>query len=166
MRRAGGIALAAALTLTACQDVPGMQNDQQAGGLLGGAAGAIAGGLLGNSFGGTGALIAGVLGSVGGYLIGSAIGAHLDQADRQRAEAATTQALAAPVPPGAPGQPVGWNSERNSGVNGSAQVVGVQPQADGGQCRDVSEIAYINGEQTRQTSRYCRGPSGAWTKQS
>ena len=59
-RGAGGIALAAALTLSACQGMPGMQNDQQTGGLLGGAAGAIAGGLLGNSFGGSGALIAGV----------------------------------------------------------------------------------------------------------
>jgi surface antigen len=166
MRRSGGIVLAAALGLAACQDVPGMQNDQQAGGLLGGAAGAIGGGLLGNSFGGVGGLIGGVLGSVGGYLVGSAIGAHLDAADRQRAETATSQALAAPVPPGESGQPVAWSSDHNSATSGTAQVVGVQPQADGGQCRDVSEIAYVNGEQTRQTSRYCRGPSGAWTRQS
>lgn len=165
MRRSGGIMLAAALGLAACQNVPGMQNDQQAGGLLGGAAGAIGGGLLGNSFGGFGGLVGGVLGSVGGYLIGSTIGAHLDAADRQRAEAATSQALAAPLPPGGAGEPVTWSSDHNTGVTGAAQVVGVQPQADGGQCRDVSEIAYVNGQQTRQTSRYCRGPSGAWTRQ-
>lgn len=161
MRRAGMIALAGALALSGCQDVPGMQNNQQAGGLFGGAAGAIAGGLLGNRFGAAGALVGGVLGSVGGYLLGSAIGARLDEADRQRAAAATAQALATPTT----GVPVGWHSDHNSGVSGSAQVVGQQPLTDGGQCRDVREVAYINGEQTTQTTRYCRGPSGAWTKQ-
>ena len=165
MQRAGTWVVAAALSLSACQNVPGMQNDQQAGGLLGGAAGAIAGGMLGSSFGGSGALIAGVLGSIGGYMLGSAIGAHLDAADRQRAEAATGQALAVPMQPGQVGQPVGWSSPQNTGVNGAAQVVGVQPTADGGQCRDVREIAYINGQQTTQTTRFCRGPSGTWTKQ-
>ncbi len=165
MRRAGGLVLAAAMSVSACQNVPGMQNDQQAGGLLGGAAGAIAGGLLGNSFGGSGALIVGVLGSIGGYLVGSAIGAHLDAAERQRAETATSQALAEPVAPGQAGQPVTWSSPSQTGVNGAAQVVGVQPQADGGQCRDVREIAYINGQQTTQNTRFCRGPGGSWTKQ-
>lgn len=165
MQRAGAMVLAAALSLSACQDVPGMQNGQQTGGLLGGAVGAIAGGLLGNSLGGNGALIAGVLGSVGGYLVGSAIGAHLDAADRQRAESATSQALATPMQPGETGQPVNWNSPQNAGVNGAAQVVGVQPAADGGQCRDVREVAYINGQQTTQTTRFCRSPSGTWTRQ-
>ncbi|HET9019937.1 MAG TPA: hypothetical protein VFN46_10130, partial [Acetobacteraceae bacterium] len=85
--------------------------------------------------------------------------------DRQRAEAATSQALATPMQPGETGQPVSWNSQQNAGVNGAAQVVGVQPTPDGGQCRDVREIAYVNGQQTTQTTRFCRSPSGSWTKQ-
>ena len=166
MRGAGAFVLAAALMLSACQDVPGMQNDQQAGGLLGGAAGGIAGGLLGNSFGGfAGPLIGSVLGSVGGYLAGSAIGARLDASDRQRAQAATAQALALPQTGAQPGAPVAWSSDHNGGVNGSAQVVGEQAQANGAPCRDVREVAYINGQQTTQTSRYCRGANGAWTRQ-
>jgi surface antigen len=161
MRRTGmAVVLAGALAVAGC-DTPGLQNDQQAGGLIGGAGGAIAGGIIGNSFGGFGGLIGGVLGSVGGYLVGSAIGARLDQADRQRAEAATQRALAAPTPE----TPVAWHSDHNTGVSGSAQVVSQQPQSNGGECRDVREVAYINGEQTTQTSRYCRGPSGAWTRQ-
>ncbi len=160
MRRSGVVMLAGTLALAGC-GTPGMQNDQQAGGLIGGAGGAIAGGILGNSFGGFGGLIGGVLGSVGGYLVGSAIGARLDQADRQRAEAATERALAAP----APDTPVAWRSDHNAGIGGSSQVVSQQPQSNGGECREVREVAYINGEQTQQTSRYCRGPSGAWTRQ-
>lgn len=161
MRLAGRIVLAGALSLAACQNVPGMQNDQQAGGLMGGAAGGIAGGLLGNSFGGAGALVGSVLGSVGGYLLGSSIGARLDAGDRQRAQAATAQALAAP--PAA--APVAWRSDHNPGVTGSAQVLGEQAPGGGGTCRDVREVAYINGDQTTQTSRYCRGANGAWTPQ-
>ncbi len=163
MHRTGTVAVAALVALSACQGTPGMQNDQQAGGLLGGAAGGIAGGLLGSNLGGAGGLIGGVLGSVGGYLLGSAIGARLDAGDREQAQRATAQALSAPVGPDATAAPVGWSSNHNNGVNGSAQVVGVQPQSDGGQCRDVREVAYINGEQTNQTTRYCRGANGAWT---
>jgi surface antigen len=161
MLRTGRIALAGALMLAACQDVPGMQTKQQAGGLLGGAAGAIAGGLLGERYGVAGSLIGGVLGSVGGYMLGSMIGARLDEGDRQRAAAATAQALAAP----APDTPIAWHSDHNSGIGGTAEVVGQQPMANGGQCRDVREVAYINGEQTTQTSRYCRDANGAWAKQ-
>ena len=42
------------------------------------------------------------------------------------------------------------------------RVIDVQRQKNGGECRTVSEAAYVQGERVSQTSRYCRGPEGSW----
>ena len=152
----------------------GCQTQEQTGGLTGGLGGALAGGLIGRSLGGsTGAAIGAAVGGAGGYFLGSAIGRRLDEQDRARAQAATQQALAAPVyyptpaaqsaPP--PPKPVVWNSARNANVSGTSQVTAVQRQTDGGECRMVRETAYISGQEVVQNTRYCRSPDGNWVAQ-
>ncbi len=139
--------------------VAGCQNNEQAGTLVGAGGGAVAGGLIGNVIGGrTGAIIGAALGGVAGGFAGSKIGANLDQRDRDRAAAATQQALAAPA-----GRPAVWNSVENKGTRGSAVTTAVQRQAGGGECRMVRETAYIKGEEVVQNQRYCQGRDGAWT---
>jgi surface antigen len=151
----------------------GCQTQEQTGALVGTAGGAVLGGVIGHAIGGsTGTVVGAALGGAAGLFAGSAIGRRLDEQDRARAEAATQQALAAPVtyptqtaqaaPP--PPQPVTWNSARNTGVRGSSTVTQVQRQSDGGECRMVRETAYINGEEVVQNNRYCRTASGQWAQ--
>ncbi len=152
----------------------GCQTNEQTGGLIGAGSGAVLGGLLGNAIGhnAAGTLIGAGIGAAGGYFIGSAIGRQLDEQDRQRAMAATQQALAEPVyyppaggPPPPPPRPVSWSSDHNNGTHGSTSVVAVQRQASGGECRTVREVAYIKGEEVVQNSRYCRSQDGGWAAQ-
>jgi hypothetical protein len=37
--------------------------------------------------------------------------------------------------------------------------------SDGGNCRNVREIAIVRGQEVRQESRYCRNQAGAWVLQ-
>ena len=136
----------------------GCQTNEQTGTLVGAGGGAVAGGLIGNVLGGrTGAIIGTALGGVAGGFAGSKIGANLDQRDRERAAAATQQALAAP-----PGRPVSWNSADNQGTRGTAVTTNVQRQTSGSECRLVRETAYIKGQEVVQNQRYCQGRDGAW----
>jgi surface antigen len=136
----------------------GCQTNEQTGTLVGAGGGVVAGGLIGNALGGrTGAIIGAALGGVAGGFAGSQIGAKLDQRDRERAEAATRQALAAP-----PNRPVAWASAEDKAVRGTATTTQVQRQASGGECRLVRETAYIKGEEVVQNQRYCQGRDGAW----
>ena len=156
MKRTGCMALAAVMSLSLTS---GCANNEQSGMLLGGGGGLLAGGLIGNALGGrNGALIGAVIGGLGGVLIGGAIGRDLDDRDRRRAEEATRLALA-----DSSSQPVSWTSDRNVGTRGGAQVVAVQRQPSGGECRTVRETAYIKGEERIQNARYCQNSSGEWT---
>ncbi len=152
----------------------GCQTNEQTGGLVGAGGGALFGGLLGHAIGNntTGTLIGAALGAAGGYFIGSAIGRQLDEQDRQRALAATQEALAEPAyyPPNGgqprpPARSAPWTSNHDTGARGSATVVAVQREASGGECRTVREVAYIKGEQVVQNSRYCRSTDGGWVAQ-
>lgn len=129
--------------------------------LVGGGGGLLAGGLIGNALGGrNGMLIGGAIGGLGGALIGGQIGRDLDERDRRRAEEATRSALM-----DSSRQPVNWVSSQNTGTRGGAQVVAVQRQASGGECRTVRETAYIKGEERVQNARYCQNASGEWIAQ-
>ena len=70
-------------------------NDQQLGTVIGGAIGAGAGYFVGPK---NGKAIATALGAGAGALIGGAIGRQLDEADRERAQEATMEALNQPIP--------------------------------------------------------------------
>lgn len=158
------IALLAALSLSAC----GTLDSKQAigtlgGGVVGGALGALGGHATGARHGGA---IGGVLGAVVGAFAGNLLGARLDDADRRSAAGATQQALNQPVARTTSGRaaarPIQWRSPRNPGVSGTAQLVNVHRGGDGQECRDVREVAYVNGEEVHQTSRYCRDNDGRW----
>ncbi len=158
MKRHCSMLAAAALTVTFAT---GCQTNEQTGMLMGGGLGVLGGGLIGQALGGqSGALIGAALGGLGGAFAGSAIGRDLDARDRQRAEEATRMALAAP--PAAQPQPVNWVSDQNTGTKGRAQVVAVQKQSAGGECRTVRETAYIKGEERVQNARYCQNADGEW----
>lgn len=171
MKRSSRIIIA---TLTVLPLLGGCQTNEQTGGLVGAGSGAVLGGVLGNALGRSpGAMALGAtLGGVGGYLVGSSIGRQLDERDRQRAEMATRQALAAPAyypapsaPPRPPATVQNWSSQDNAGVRGSSTVVAVQRQSSGGECRTVKEVAYIKGDEVVQNTRYCQDGSGSWQPQ-
>jgi surface antigen len=161
------------LAIVALVSVPllcGCQNNEETGGLLGSVGGAALGAGLGGAIGGngTGALIGAAAGGLAGYFVGSEIGRQLDQRDREIAANATQRALEQPVSnpttvAEAPPPPAKWRSD-HSGASGSAQVVAVQPQASGGECKMVHQIAYIKGDEVQQNTRYCQSPNGSWTQ--
>lgn len=165
--RAALVATVSLPLLVACQ------NNEQSMGLGGAALGSLACGVAGNSlFHSTaGTLISAAGCGAVGYLVGSAIGRQLDERDRERAAAATQQALAQPVSyphrattnvvrPRA--RPVSWKSDHGTGNAGSATVVALQPEPNGGECRTVREVAYIKGKETTQETKFCRSPNGSW----
>ena len=158
MKRTGCVLMASALALALTS---GCANNEQTGMLVGGGGGLLAGGLIGSALGGrTGALVGMAIGGLGGTLIGGAIGRDLDERDRQRAEQATRTALMSSRP-----QTVDWTSDHNTGNRGRVQVVAVQHQQTGGECRTVRETAYIKGQERVQNARYCQNGSGEWIPQ-
>jgi surface antigen len=158
------IALAIMPLLCACE------NNEETGGLLGAVGGGALGAGLGEAIGGntTGALIGAAAGSLAGYFVGSAIGRQLDERDRQIASSATQRALDEPVSSpsavaAAPPPPATWQSD-HSGASGSSQVIAVQPQSNGTQCKLVHQVAYIQGNEIQQNERYCQSPNGSWVQ--
>jgi surface antigen len=161
--RAGVLACVAAsgLLLGGCEGT----NQQAVATGIGTAAGGLAGALIGRQVGGagsSGALIGGLLGAAVGGVAGNLIGQRLSEAERQRQMAANQRVLDAPVRPNAPLPREQWVSPENPATRGTTEVVRV---TDGGNCRNVREIAYVRGQEVRQDARYCRGDNGAWTRQ-
>ena len=91
-----------------------------------------------------------------GGILGGAMGATLDERDRQRAFAAEVQALEH----GEPGIPVGWRGE---GPKRHGTVVpGAPYQTRGAKCRDYSHSIYIDGRPQIARGTACRNPDGTW----
>ena len=163
------VVVLAAILLGACQGLQNSTglNSEQQGGLFGGATGGALGGFLGNKLGhgsGTTTAIGAVGGVVAGYFVGSAIGSRLDAADQKKAAGATEKVLKEPVHR-QNGQLVAkqqdWSNKKN-GTSGSSEVVEVQKQPSGGECRTVKEVAYIHGDEVSQNTKYCKDASGDW----
>lgn len=185
------VAVALALPLASCESAG---EKQTAGTIIGGVGGAVLGGVAGSAVGGRGGAVVGaVAGGLLGAWAGSTIGKQLDERDRQRAAAATQRVLAQPRPAnwqppgqrrttsrstttqsgdsGAPAQQASssgwssaWRSDHNQGVRGNSSVVAVSQNADGRECRSVQEVAYVKGEEVKQTTRYCKDASGRWAQ--
>ena len=86
------------------------------------------------------------------------IGADLDEADRIKAEAAAKAALQVPV-----GNSVEWRSERNTSVKGTATPLAETTDDNGRECRTVRQVAYIDGREVEDITKFCRvGNSGRW----
>ena len=95
--------------------------------------------------------------AITGGVLGGAIGATLDERDRQRAYAAEVQALEH----GEPGIPVGWRGE---GPKRYGTVVpGAPYQTRGAKCRDYSHSIYIDGQPQIARGTACRNPDGSWS---
>jgi surface antigen len=91
------------------------------------------------------------------FMLGGAIGAALDDSDRQRAYAAEMQALQR----GEPGVPVGWRS-RESGHHGTV-VPGPLYQENGQTCREFSHTVYVDANPQIARGTACRNADGSWT---
>lgn len=160
--------------LTACQSTG---SNQQVGQFGGAALGGVLGGIAGSAIGGnrTGAVIGALAGAAAGYFLGGAIAEALtDPADRQQATAATQRVLDAPAPPprstntSRPQQsrPVqaDWRSENNRNISGRSTLQSVQRTQGGGECRTVREVAYVQGKEVQQDTKYCRSAGGGWAQ--
>ncbi len=141
--------------LLACASTPGYDQvgqkeaqGQQTGSLIGGMIGAYVPG--GNSI--AGQVLKSQAGTIGG-LVGSAIGAALDEEDRQALERTTRVVFAS-------GQPKTF-SNKKTGVRGSAKVAGSHVSASGQQCRTVKqEVMLKDGTALSDTVSACKGPNG------
>jgi surface antigen len=117
------------------------------GGLLGGAAGLI-GGRRGNGAALVGALVP------AGALLGDAIAGLLDCDEREKAAAATEEAVRGGV-----GTTTNWTSTTRPGVTGSSTVTAAAtPAAEGDACLTVTDVVIVDGQETRAPKRMCRRP--------
>ena len=114
------------------------------GGLLGGVIGDAAG--LGN----VGTLIAGGVGAV----IGAEIACQLDQQEQEKAAEATM----AIVEKEEVGAVATWQSPTRADVSGSSTVTALTAEPDGRKCLSITDIAIIDGEETKIAKQMCRGP--------
>jgi hypothetical protein len=120
------------------------------GGLLGGFLGRSRLGVAGISIGGT----------FNGVLLGG-IACKLDKPEREKAANATREVVAQPV-----GTTESWTSDTRENVEGSSTVTNEAELADGSTCKDVRDVATINGEETVVTKRMCRSAgASAYTLQ-
>jgi surface antigen len=148
-----------AISTISCESMG--QHEQQMT-ALGCAAGAMGGGLLGllggHGNGGAVAMGAGA-GLLTGCVAGNIIGRQLDARDRATAEAATLAALNAPPN----SRPRAWRSDHGTGNHGTVMVQSTTRTANGGECKEVNEVAYIQSQEVNQPVKYCRtGPHGDW----
>jgi surface antigen len=94
---------------------------------------------------------------LGGFL-GNRVGASMDQASIQRANAATQQSLeTAP-----PGQSLPWSNPQN-GNHGYVVAQAPYQNPQGQFCREYTQTVFIGGQQQQAVGTACRNPDGSWT---
>ncbi len=123
------------------------KNARKGGGLLGG----ILGGVVGDAAG---------LGTVG-TIISSGFGAVLVgeiacqlTADEQKEAAKATIEVTEKEEVGAVAN---WQSPSRKGVSGSSTVTALNTEPNGSKCLNITDVAIIDGEETRVSKRMCRG---------
>lgn len=84
------------------------------------------------------------------------IACKLEPKERKQAAAATADVLER-----GDGASARWDSSVRPGVSGSSTVMASSRLADGTQCRDVRDVATIDGEEQTITKRMCRAPGAA-----
>ena len=117
------------------------------------------GGLLGGIFGGVVGSAAG-LGKIG-TLISSAAGAvlvgeiacKLSEKEQEKAAEATI----AVVEQEEVGAVANWQSPTRGGVSGSSTVTALNTEPNGRKCLTITDVAIIDGEETRVSKQMCRG---------
>jgi surface antigen len=140
------MAVAAALTLVACETPPTKQT-------TGAVAGAVVGGVVGSTIGGgTGRTVAIVAGTVAGALIGGKIGSKMDEADKLKA----AQALEST----ATGQTSTWRNP-DSGDQYSMTPTRTYDAA-AGPCREFTVKGVVDGKAEDVKGTACRQADGSW----
>jgi surface antigen len=147
-----------AFLLGSCATLKEKAEDNPKGllGALGGAA--VGGGIAALAGGSTGWIIAG---SLLGGLAGGAIGKHLDDKDKAKANAAAHEAFES----GRTGQPSVWENP-DSGNSGSVTPTRTYQLANGQYCREYTQDIVIGGEKHQTYGTACRQADGSWKIQS
>lgn len=117
------------------------------GGLIGG----LLGGALGNAagLGQVGTLIASGVGGV----IGAEIACQLDEKEQEKAAEATL----AIVEKEEVGAVAKWQSPTRADVSGSSTITALTAEPDGRKCLNITDVAIIDGEETKIAKQMCRG---------
>jgi len=117
------------------------------------------GGLLGGIFGGVVGSVAG-LDSVGTLIASAAsavlvgeIACKLSQEEQEKAAEATI----AVVEQEKVGAVAEWQSPTRGGVSGSSTVTALNTEPNGRKCLTITDVAIIDGEETRVSKQMCRG---------
>ena len=97
-----------------------------------------------------------VLGSVAGAVLGSVIGEKLDEVDQLKAEVAALNALKIEEE-----ATVHWKSDENKNVSGTVSTKNTTV-ASNKECRVISHVVNIRGEEYRESDTLCRQSDGSW----
>ena len=150
----GLLVAALGTTLTGCAT---MGENETAGSIIGGVAGAV----VGNQFGsGDGKTAATAVGAIIGAMVGGNIGRSLDETSLQRAGAAAEQALeTADI-----GESITWDNPDNAGgpAHGSATVTRQGADSEGRTCREFQQTVIIGGREEQSYGTACRDDNGDW----
>lgn len=84
------------------------------------------------------------------------IACKLEPKEREQAAAATADVLER-----GDGATASWESDTRPGVGGSSTVTASTSLADGTQCRDVRDVATVDGKEQTITKRMCRAPGAS-----
>lgn len=117
------------------------------GGFLGGVLGGVAGSAAG--LGKIGTLISS---GVGAVLVGE-IACKLTEGEQKEAVAATVEVTEKEEV----GATATWKSPTRAGVSGSSTVTALNTQPNGRKCLNITDVAIIDGVETRVAKQMCRG---------
>ncbi|WP_326524993.1 hypothetical protein [Sphingomonas sp.] len=122
------------------------------GRLLGSVAGGVASSAVGRA---GGRIVAGLAGSTINLALTDALSCKLEPAERERAAKATNDVLEKPV-----GTTAAWSSDTRADVSGSSTLTAQNRLADGSMCKNVRDVATVNGEEMVISKRMCKAPGG------
>ena len=54
-----------------------------------------------------------------------------------------------------------WTSPTREGVSGSSTITALNTEPNGSRCLSITDIAIVEGEETRVSKRMCKGPGQA-----
>ncbi|GAA0473676.1 hypothetical protein GCM10009096_13790 [Parasphingorhabdus litoris] len=117
------------------------------GGLLGGILGGVAGNAAG--LGKIGTLISSGVGAV----LVSEIACQLTEDEQKEAAEATVEVTKKEEV----GATATWKSPTRAGVSGSSTVTALNTEPNGRKCLNITDVAIIDGQETRVSKRMCRG---------
>lgn len=126
------------------------KKSRKRGGALGGLLGSVAGSAAGLN--GVGSAVAGLFGAV----LVSEIACQLDEKEQKVAAAATVEVTEKEEV----GATANWISPTREGVGGSSTITALNTEPNGSKCLSITDIAIVEGEETRVSKRMCRRKAG------